>query len=84
MRYSSAMATIQVRDLPEETYEVIRRRARADGQSIQAYMRERVIEMAGQSTKAEALVAIERALERYGAPQVSVDDILADLGADRR
>jgi hypothetical protein len=47
-------------------------------------MRERVIEMASQSTKAEALAAIERALEKYGAPQVSVDDILADLDADRR
>jgi len=78
------VATIQVRDLPEETYEVIRRRARTDGQSIQAYMRERVIEMASQSTKAEALAAIERALEKYGAPQVSVDDILADLDAERR
>ena len=32
------MALIQIRDVPEETYETIRRRARAAGQSIQAYM----------------------------------------------
>jgi hypothetical protein len=45
-RYSSAMATIQVREVPEESYEVLRRRARRSGQSIQAYMREQVIALA--------------------------------------
>ncbi|MGH8775876.1 MAG: FitA-like ribbon-helix-helix domain-containing protein [Jiangellaceae bacterium] len=45
------MATIQIREVPESAYEVIRRRARAAGQSIQAYMRDRVVELASRPTK---------------------------------
>ncbi len=33
------MATIQIREIPEDAYEVIRKRTRADGRSIQSYMR---------------------------------------------
>lgn len=40
------MPMIRVRDVPEAVYETLRRRARQDGQSIQAYMRERVVELA--------------------------------------
>lgn len=53
MRYTSAMATIQIRDLPEETYEVIRKRARSQGQSIQSYMRDRLVEDAASPTAAD-------------------------------
>ncbi len=56
------MATIQIRELPEDTYETIRRRARAAGQSIQAYMRDQVVELAARPTKDEAWAAIESAL----------------------
>ena len=58
MRYFSAMPTIQVRDLPEAVYETLRRRARRDGQSIQAYMRERVVELAETPSSAETLELI--------------------------
>ncbi|MBA3489356.1 MAG: antitoxin, partial [Longispora sp.] len=34
------MATIQVRDLPEEVAETFRSRAERQGQSLQTYMRE--------------------------------------------
>ena len=47
------MATIQIRDIPEEDYEVMRRRARRAGQSIQAYMRDRVQELASRPTADE-------------------------------
>ncbi len=76
------MATIQIREIPENAYEVIRRRARADGQSIQAYMRERVVEMAGRPTKAEAVENLEAALDGLGA--VDTASIVADVEADRR
>lgn len=76
------MATIQIREIPESAYEVIRRRARADGQSIQAYMRERVVEMAGRPTKAEAVENLEAALDGLGA--VDTASIVADVEADRR
>ncbi len=75
------MATIQIREIPESVYEVIRRRARAHGQSIQAYMRERVVEMAGRPTKAEAVEALEAALDKG---PVDAASIVADVRADRR
>ena len=78
------MATIQIRDIPEDAYEVLRRRARADGRSIQSYMREQVIEMTSARTKAEHLAAIEERLERLGAGPADRAQVLADLDADRR
>jgi plasmid stability protein len=83
-RYDSAMATIQIREVPEEAYEVIRRRARAAGQSIQAYMRDQVVAMAARPSKEEAVANIEAILSRLGGPGPSVSDIIDDLRADRR
>jgi len=34
------MATIQIRDIPDDAYELIRQQAQAAGQSLQAFMRE--------------------------------------------
>ena len=78
------MATIQIRELPEEAYETIRRRARAAGQSIQSYMRDQVIDMAGRHTKEEAWAAVDSALSADDSPGSSMEDILADLDHDRR
>ena len=83
-RYSSAMATIQVREIPEETYEILRRRARRAGQSIQAYMREQVIAMASRQTKEEAIAVIEATLRRAGVAGPSPESILEDIAAGRR
>lgn len=49
------MATIQVRDLPEDVAETYRRRATAAGQSLQTYMRTKLIEGVRGRDKAEAL-----------------------------
>lgn len=78
------MATVQIREIPEDAYEVIRKRARAAGRSIQSYMRDLVIEFAGRPTKEEALAAIDAALAASDTPGVSRESILADLAADRR
>ena len=78
------MATIQIRELPEDAYETIRRRARAAGQSIQSYMRDQVIELAGRRTKEEAWAAVESALSAEDSPGSSMEGILDDLGHDRR
>lgn len=78
------MATIQVRDLPEDTYETLRRRARAAGRSIQAYLRDRLVEMAATPSKEEALRAIEAALARHGGAGASGTDIANDVAAERR
>ena len=79
------MATIQIREIPEPAYEVLRRRARARGQSIQAFMREEVIAMAARPSKEEAIASIEAILGRDAADRSPTPEaIIADLAADRR
>ena len=78
------MALIQIRDVPEETYETIRRRARAAGQSIQAYMLARTIEMAARPTTDEVLAEVRRELASRPPLELSTEEILAarDEGRD--
>lgn len=78
------MATIQIREIPEDSYEVIRKRARAAGRSIQSYMRDWVVDFAGHPTTEEALAVMEAARNAAGTPGASRESILADLAADRR
>lgn len=78
------MATIQIREIPEETYEVIRKRARADGRSIQSYMRDWVVDFAGHPTAEEALVRLESALASHDTPGATRESIQVGLTADRR
>lgn len=78
------MATIQIRDIPESAYETLRRRARRDSRSIQAYMRERVIEMAEAPSGAETVQLIEKALAESGRVDSTVQHIVEDVAAERR
>ena len=83
-RYSCAMATIQIREIPDDAYEVIRKRARAQGRSIQSYMRDWVVEFASRPTTEEALSALDDALADSVTPGATRESIQADLAADRR
>ncbi len=78
------MATIQVRELPEATYEVLRRRARRAGMSLQAYMRDELVHLASQPTKQEAIEQVERVLGRSPTGEISRDSLVSDLLAERR
>jgi len=78
------MATIQVREIPEDAYEVIRKRARAAGRSIQSYMRDWVVDFASHPTTEEMLAALEATLASHDTPGATREPILADLAADRR
>jgi antitoxin FitA len=78
------VATVQVRDLPEESYEVLRGRARRAGQSLQAYMRDQLIALAERPTKQEALEEIERLVARRTGPDPSVESIVEAVRAGRR
>jgi len=77
------MATIQVRDISEETYEVIRRRARSSGQSIQAYMKREVERLALEPTDDEIFAEIDGFISEHGV-ELRPDNLLADVDADRR
>lgn len=78
------MATIQIRDVPEPAYEVIRKRARASGRSIQSYMRDVVLDLAAHPTTDEVLVQMASARADSDTPGATRESILADLAADRR
>lgn len=72
------MALIQIRDVPEESYERIRRKARSAGQSIQAYMREQVIRLAAVPGPDE----IEEWVRGHGI-DVDVEQLIADKDSRR-
>jgi antitoxin FitA len=78
------MATIQVREIPEDLYEVLRRRARRAGQSLQAYMHDQVVALAQRPSKEEAIEEIEAVLNRTAHRSFTSAGILADLAAERR
>ena len=78
------MATIQIRDVPEDVYETIRRRARAGGQSIQAYMRQQVIDSARRRSKEEALAELDAVMAGSTSPGLQASDVLEALDELRR
>ena len=77
------MPTIQVRDIPQDAYDVIVARAKANGQSIQQYMRAMITDVAAKPSKAEALKNIEANLQKYGS-KVTTEDILEAIDHGRR
>lgn len=49
------MPSVQIKDVPAETHAVLRRRAAAAGQSLQEYLRSRLIDEASRPTLDEML-----------------------------
>ena len=79
------MATIQVRDIPDDVHEELQQRAREAGKSLQAYMREQVVEASRRRTrKATALRRLETLLEQEGDIGLTNEQIVEYLHADRR
>lgn len=52
-RQNGAMPSIQIKNVPDETHAVLRRRAAAAGQSLQEYLRTRLVKEAAQPTMQE-------------------------------
>ncbi len=76
------MPSIQVKDVPSETHAVLRRRAAAAHQSLQEYLRARLVEEASTPTVEEIM---ERAGGRAGgaAPFAAVTEAIRE-DRDRR
>lgn len=74
-RYYGAMSTIQVKDVPDDVAELLRRRAADAGQSLQAYMRQQLIELARRRTKSEYLKLIEEQLATSSSPGATAESI---------
>ncbi len=77
------MATIQIRDISEDAYEIIRRRARAAGQSIQAYMKKAIERMARQPDDDEIFADLERFVEAQGV-KLDIEALIEDIDEGRR
>ena len=77
------MPTIQIRNIPEPVYEEIRRRARSRHQSIQQFMLAEVHRLVDRADKEELVQRIKRFKETSGI-ELDVEQMLADLDADRR
>jgi plasmid stability protein len=72
------MPSVQIKDVPAETHAVLRRRAAAAHQSLQEYLRSRIIEEASHPTLDEVL---DRAGSRAGGslpPEVAVEALRSD------
>ena len=77
------MATIQIRNVSEQAYEIIRRRARAAGQSIQAYLKNAIERMALQPDEDELFADLERFVEAHGI-KLDIEAVLEDIDEGRR
>lgn len=78
-RQNDAMPSVQIKDVPAETHAVLRRRAAAAHQSLQEYLRARLIEEASRPTIDEVL---DRAGGRAGG-SISFADAAVAVGEDR-
>ncbi|MBK6886700.1 MAG: hypothetical protein IPH03_09800 [Tetrasphaera sp.] len=73
------MPNIQIKDVPDETHAVLRARAAAAGQSLQEYLRSRLIREASQPTLDEVL---DRAGGRAGGT-LALGDAVSALRFER-
>lgn len=73
------MATIQIKNVPDETHRVLRSRATSAHQSLQEYLLTRLIDEAAQPTIDEVFAAIE---EQSGG-RVSLAEATDAVRADR-
>ena len=73
------MTSVQIKDVPEETHAVLRQRAARAHQSLQEYLRSRLIEEAAMPTLEEVL---DRAGNRSGG-SVSFSAAVSAIRSDR-
>ena len=78
-RHNGAMTSIQIKDVPERTHAILRQRAAAAHQSLQEYLRARLIQDADEPTLEEVL---DRAGGRSGG-SVPLEEAVAAIRDDR-
>ena len=76
------MATIQIRDIPDDVHASSSSSARP-GQSLQAYMREQIVERRERRTRRTGADGDGEILRRRG-PGMTLEEILEARDADRR
>ena len=81
--HTACMTTITVRDVPEVTRDLLVARAKRAGQSMQEFLRRRLIELGETEDSDEWLDRVRETAERFGAT-VSTEEILVALDEGRR
>lgn len=81
--YYGAMPSVTIRDVPDDARNTLAARAARNGQSLQEYLRGALIELADKPDLAELMADVRQRKAVVGT-EVSADQILADLHADRR
>jgi antitoxin FitA len=79
---SSMPVSITVRDVPNETRDILAARAAASGRSLQEYLSHELNELAARPDQATVLAAIRERARTY--PPVTTAQILDHVQADRR
>lgn len=77
------MATVQIRNLDDEAYAVLKKRAAASGRSLQEYLRIELESLATGESMSEALARI-RADLRWEGPPLTMEEILKARDEGRR
>jgi len=77
------MATIQVRDVPDEVHRAYRRRAALAGMSLQEYVRAELTRNAERRTPAEIAAEVEERLATSGSAGYAARTSAAKIRADR-
>ena len=73
------MGTIQIRDVPDDVIEALKKQAAALGLSLSQYLRQELIEASQQSSWQEIFDDIEAHHAKYGPPNIDMDAVVADI-----
>ncbi|MBW3663779.1 MAG: hypothetical protein KY469_11820 [Actinobacteria bacterium] len=77
------MATIQIRDVPDEVHRIHKARAAAAGMSLQEHLRAELIDSARHKTPAEVAAEVEAELASGGATGYSATPATVFIRAER-
>jgi hypothetical protein len=79
------MATIQIRDVPDDVHEQLQRQAREAGQSLQVFMRQWVVERTrSEARRAAVLAEMQEIMRADGGRGLTTQEILDARDAERR
>ncbi|CAN5169995.1 hypothetical protein BH09ACT12_BH09ACT12_16030 [soil metagenome] len=81
--HNACMTTITIRDVPEETRDLLAARAKRAGQSMQEYLRRRLIELGEAEVGDEWLERARESVDRWGT-RLPTEQILEALHDGRR
>lgn len=83
-RYSGAMATIQIRNVPEQVHRVYQARAALAGQSLQEYLLAELIRHATLASPQEIMAEVERDPAVAAPGSVTADQVAEAVRRDRQ